>query len=257
MEIYSFNLNGLRSALQKGFEDWIRNIKPDIICLQEIKIQEDQINKMLFEYLGYRQFWFAAEKKGYSGVGILSKKSPDKVEYGMNIPKFDKEGRLIRLDFGDITLVNSYFPSGTTGELRQVVKMEYLEAITNYLKELLVIRPRVILCGDFNIAHKPEDINHPERHKKTSGFLPEEREWMDKLVDMGFIDTFRVFNKNKEQYSWWSYRANSREKNLGWRIDYHFISESLKSKLLGAGISSEVIQSDHCPVWIRISDFID
>jgi exodeoxyribonuclease III len=254
MNIYSLNLNGLRSAILKGLEKWIIEKSPDILCFQETKIQEQQIDKMLFEFLGYRQYWFSAEKKGYSGVGILSKKEPDKIITGMNNPKFDKEGRFIRLDFNNFTLINSYFPSGTTGDIRQMVKMEYLESIISYLAILMKSQQKILICGDFNIAHKPEDINHPERHKKTSGFLPEEREWMDKLVKLGFIDTFREFNTEKNQYSWWSYRANSRAKNLGWRIDYHFISEALRKDLLDAGINHEPVLSDHCPVWVRLSE---
>jgi exodeoxyribonuclease III len=254
--IISYNVNGLRSAIEKGFYDWLKNSMPDILCIQEIKLQEDQLDKMLFEYLGYYQYWNFAEKKGYSGVGILTKRKPDYISYGIGMQKYDIEGRVIRLDFGNISLVNSYFPSGTTGDVRQEFKMEYLASIKTYLENIRKYRNNIILSGDFNIAHKPEDINHPERHKNSSGFLPEEREWMDKMIDSGYIDTFRVFEKNPEQYSWWSYRANSRAKNLGWRIDYHFITNSLYDRLKGAGIMQEVVHSDHCPVWIEISGLI-
>ena len=251
-KIFSYNVNGLRAAISKGFLDWIAKENPDILLIQETKIQEDQLDKAAFESLGYHQFWNCAVKKGYSGVGILSKKKPDHVLNGMGIKKFDDEGRIIRLDFGDLTLINSYFPSGTMGGERQILKMKYLDAILQFLKELKVSRKNIIISGDYNIAHKPIDINHPERHNKTSGFLPEERAWVDIFLASGFIDTFRVYNSRPEQYSWWSYRANSRGKNLGWRIDYHMVTESLKPKLLNAGIMQDVVHSDHCPVWVEV-----
>jgi exodeoxyribonuclease-3 len=249
-KIISYNLNGLRSAISKGFMEWLQIENPDIICLQETKIQEDQINKMAFEFLGYHQVWHSAIKKGYSGVAILSKEKPDSFSIGIGIPDFDSEGRLICTNYGDITLVNSYFPSGTMGEVRQSVKMLYLDALYNYLSKLKESRPNIILTGDYNIAHTFIDINNPKRHLKTSGFLPEEREWMDKLIALGFVDTFRVFNQLPEQYSWWSYRAGSRSKNLGWRLDYCLVSETLKDNLYGAGILKDIMHSDHCPVYV-------
>lgn len=251
MKIISYNVNGLRAAIGKGFLDWLKTEDPDIICIQETKMQEEQVDKISIEALGYHQYWNMAEKKGYSGVGILSKKKADLYSPGIGIEKYDREGRLIRLDFNGFTLVNSYFPSGSSGEERQAFKMEYLSDIQNYIDELKKKRPEIVLCGDYNICHKAIDINHPERHKKSSGFLPEEREWMDKFVEKGFTDSFREFDKSPEKYSWWSYRANSRAKNLGWRIDYHMISDSLKPRLRNAGIMPEVKHSDHCPVWIE------
>lgn len=251
--VISYNVNGLRSAIEKGFFIWLKNIQPDILCIQELKLQENQLDKIIFEYLGYYHYWNFAMKKGYSGVGILTKIKPDFVSYGIGKSKFDNEGRVIRLDIGDISFVNSYFPSGTTGDIRQIYKMEYLDAIKNYLETIRKSRPNIIISGDFNIAHKPEDINHPERHKNSSGFLPEEREWMNSMIDSGYTDTFRVFDKRPGFYSWWSYRAKSREKNLGWRIDYHLITNSLKDRLNGAGIMQEVVHSDHCPVYIEIT----
>jgi len=245
-------VNGLRSALNKGFLDWLTNSGPDVLLIQETKLQEADLDKMLFEYAGYYQYWNFAEKKGYSGVGILTKIKPGQVIYGLGINKFDSEGRFIRIDLGDISLVNSYFPSGTTGDVRQSFKMEYLEAIKDYLGHLHTDHPNIIISGDFNIAHTPDDINHPERHKKTSGFLPEERAWMDELISSGYTDTFREFDKRAGQYSWWSYRANSRAKNLGWRIDYHFITNSLMHRLKRAGIMQDIVHSDHCPVWIDL-----
>ncbi len=250
--VISYNVNGLRSAISKGFMEWLVKENPDFLCLQEIKMQEDQVDKMAFEFLGYHQVWHAAQKKGYSGVAILSKQKPDSFSIGIGIPEFDFEGRLICVDAGDLTIVNSYFPSGTTGDIRQAIKMQYLEDIYSYLEKLKLTRPKIILTGDFNIAHKPIDINHPKRHLKSSGFLPEEREWMDRLLALGFVDTFRVFNQQPGQYSWWSYRAGSRGKNLGWRLDYHMVTEELKGSLLDAGIMQDVVHSDHCPVFVSL-----
>jgi exodeoxyribonuclease-3 len=250
IKIISYNVNGLRSAINKGFMKWLEQEKPDILCLQETKLQEDQVDKMSFEFHGYYQIWHSAQKKGYSGVAILSRQKPDFYSIGIGIPEFDFEGRLIRIDIGDTTFLNSYFPSGTTGEIRQAIKMKYLDAAYLYLENLKISRPNIVLSGDYNIAHKPIDINHPKKHLKSSGFLPEEREWMDKLISLGFVDTFRVFNQQPEQYSWWSYRAGSRGKNLGWRLDYHMVTKELSNRLINAGIMQSVVHSDHCPVYV-------
>jgi exodeoxyribonuclease III len=249
-KIISYNVNGLRSAVGKGFMEWIEKESPDVICLQEIKMLEDQVDKMAFEYLGYHQIWHSAQKKGYSGVALLSREKPDFFSVGIGIPDFDSEGRLIRIDKDDITIINSYYPSGTTGEIRQAVKMKYLDAVYNYVRKLKESRPNIVLSGDFNIAHKPIDINNPKLHLKSSGFLPEERAWMDGLLKLGFIDSFREFDQRPEQYSWWSYRAGSRGKNLGWRLDYHIVSNNLKDRLQNAGIMQNVLHSDHCPVYV-------
>ena len=254
MKIISYNVNGIRAALSNGLDQWIKEENPDILCIQEIKANIEQINTQAFESLGYYHFWFPAEKKGYSGVAILSKIKPDNVIYGIGIEKFDAEGRIIQADFGSLTIINSYFPSGTTGEVRQAFKMEYLDAFLNFTGNLLKKRPRLILSGDYNICHKPIDINHPELHEDVSGFLPEERAWMDTFVDNGFIDSFRVFNNKPAQYSWWSYRAGARPKNLGWRIDYHMVSIALKNNLKNAAILKDIVHSDHCPVFVEIEE---
>jgi exodeoxyribonuclease III len=253
LKIISYNVNGIRAALNKGFAEWMSKESPDVLCMQETKAQPEQIDTLVFEHLGYKSFVNSAEKKGYSGVAVFSKVEPDKITTGIGIEKFDIEGRVLRADFGDLTVISVYIPSGTTGGPRQEYKMEFLDAFSNYITELRKKRPKLVISGDYNICHKPIDINHPERHKKSSGFLPEEREWFDKFIETGLIDTFREYNHEPNQYSWWSYRANSREKNLGWRIDYHIITEELKQNLTNASILQDVVHSDHCPISIEIS----
>jgi len=252
VSIISYNVNGIRAALNKGLSEWIAEENPDILCFQEIKAGVNQFEQSVFSNLGYQGFWFPAEKKGYSGVGIITKLNPLEIVKGINEVKYDSEGRTITLDFENFILVNSYFPSGTTGDIRQNFKMEYLDDFYLYIENLKKSGKGIIVSGDFNICHKPIDINHPERHLKSSGFLPEEREWMDKFVHAGFLDSFREFNHDPHQYSWWSYRANSRAKNLGWRIDYHFVNHSLQKNLKSASILKEVYHSDHCPVKVEM-----
>jgi exodeoxyribonuclease III len=249
---YSFNVNGIRSALNKGFGDWLNTVKPDIVCIQETKAQPEQIDTILFEALGYYSYVFSAEKRGYSGVAVLSKLKPDNVIYGMGIDRYDSEGRLLRLDFNDISLINSYFPSGTTGDLRQDFKMDYLKDFKTYIDALKISRPNLIIAGDFNICHKEIDISKPENKKGVSGFLPEERNWVSEFLGSGFVDSFRVYNSEPNQYSWWSYRAGARQKNLGWRIDYHMVSETLMQRFISADIHQDIVMSDHCPVSLEL-----
>ncbi|MDR0659600.1 MAG: exodeoxyribonuclease III [Prevotellaceae bacterium] len=253
MKFISYNLNGIRAALNKGLIDWFKDELPDIFCIQESKAQSDQIESKLFEDLGYACYWNSAEKKGYSGTGIVSRVPINHVYFGIGLDKFDIEGRLIRADIGDYSLVCSYFPSGTMGDHRQEFKMEYLRAFTSYVKKLMQERSKIILTGDFNICHKPIDINNPEKHTTVSGFLPEEREWFDQLVELGFVDTFRVFCQEPNRYSWWSYRGGARARNVGWRIDYFLVSENIKHELKCADIQDWVVHSDHCPVIVDLN----
>lgn len=254
MKIISYNVNGIRAALGKGLADWLKEEQPDVFCLQETKAQNEQLNLPLFEQLGYQGYFVSAQKKGYSGVGILCKQTPDYVGYGMGNELYDSEGRVIRADFGDVTVVCVYIPSGTTGDVRQAFKMDFLADFEQFIRQLRKERPNVIVCGDYNIAHTPIDINHPERQVGVSGFLPEEREWLTHFIEGGMIDSFRVFDSRAEQYSWWTYRMGARKRNAGWRIDYHLVSEPLRNRLIGAGIMQEVVHSDHCPVWVEIKE---
>jgi len=250
MKIITYNVNGLRAALSKGFTQWLEGEQPDVVCLQETKAQPDQIPTLEFEALGYKSYFFSAKKKGYSGVAILTRVVPDHVEYGMGIPVYDDEGRFIRADYGDLSVV-----SGTTGDERQAFKMKWLEDFQHYIGELKKVRPNLILCGDYNICHRPIDIHDPVRNATNSGFLPEEREWIGEFIDTGFIDTFRYFHPEETgKYSWWSYRFNARANNKGWRIDYCMASESLKSQLKDACILPEVYHSDHCPCVLEIRE---
>ena len=254
MKIITFNVNGIRAAIKKGFFEWLVQENPDVICLQETKAQPEQIDVLKFKELGYYSYIHSAEKKGYSGVAIFSKKEADFIKIGIGNSDFDREGRLIRADFGDITIFNSYFPSGTTGDIRQDFKMSYLAAIQDFMVSFTKERPNAILCGDYNICHKEIDISNPKNKKGVSGFLPEEREWVSQFLESGFVDAFRVFDKSAEKYTWWSYRANARAKNLGWRLDYHMVTEPLKDRLQSSKILSDIAMSDHCPVVLEVED---
>jgi exodeoxyribonuclease-3 len=252
MRIISYNLNGIRSAISKGWLDWLKSANPDVICLQELKANSDQIDHSPLLELGYHLYWHSAQKKGYSGVAVFSKIKPDHVEYGCGIKKYDDEGRVLRVDFGDFSVMSVYMPSGSSGEERQAFKMKWLEEFHDYILDLKKKRKKLIICGDYNICPQPIDIHNPKSNATTSGFLPEERAWVDQFLKSGFIDTFRYFNKEPHQYTWWSFRANSRAKNLGWRIDYNLATQNLKDKLRRVAILAEARHSDHCPVLLEI-----
>jgi len=251
-KIISYNLNGIRSAISKNFIVWLKEENPDIICIQETKAMKEQLDTSAFDDLGYKQYWYSAQKKGYSGTAIFTKDKPDSIIYGLGIEQYDNEGRFIRADYNNITLINSYFPSGSMGDIRQKIKMKYLYDVYEYIKELQKTRPNIIISGDYNICHKAIDINHPERHEDISGFLPEEREWFDKFLELGLIDSFRKFNHEPNNYSWWSFRQNARQKNIGWRIDYHIVSKPIENNIKSASILKDIYHSDHCPVVLEI-----
>jgi exodeoxyribonuclease-3 len=252
MRIISYNVNGIRAAITKGFLNWIQQANPDVICLQEIKATPDQIPLIDVELSGFPyHYWFPAQKKGYSGVAILCKTKPNNVVFGTGIDHMDFEGRNLRVDFDDFSVMSLYLPSGTNSD-RLDHKFKYMDDFQHYVDELIKEVPNIIICGDYNICHEAIDIHDPIRNKTVSGFLPEERAWLDKFMKRGFIDTFRVFNKEPNNYSWWSYRANARANNKGWRIDYCLASEPLKNRVTRAVILPEAKHSDHCPVLVEI-----
>ena len=251
MKIISYNINGIRAAIRKGLLEWIKIESPDIICFQEIKANIEQFNILDFEKLGYYCYWHSAKKRGYSGVAILSKKKPLSVVYGCGVEKFDLEGRVLKAEFEHINIFCCYFPSGSSGDVRQGFKMDFLNFFYGFMK-LEKLSKNALVCGDYNICHKPIDIHDPIRNKRSSGFLPEERAWLDSFLKLGFVDTFRVKNSTPNNYSWWSYRANARLNNKGWRIDYHMLSEALVGQIKTANILSDVHHSDHCPISVEL-----
>ena len=252
MTVASYNVNGIRAAMSKGFVSWLVATNPDVICLQEIKAMEDQIDTEALAEAGYvYQYYFSAQKKGYSGVAILSKTQPDHVEYGTGIEGMDVEGRNLRADFGPLSVMSMYLPSGTNTD-RLSYKFNYMDEIYDYFMELKKQRPELIVCGDYNICHEAIDIHDPIRNQTVSGFLPEERAWMSKLLGSGFVDSFRHLNKNPHHYTWWTYRANARANNKGWRLDYGLITEPLLPQLKRSLILSQAVHSDHCPILVEL-----
>ena len=257
MYIVSYNVNGIRAALNKGLSDWLKAENPDMVCIQETKAQPEQIEQHLFEELGYHCYWFSAQKKGYSGVGILSKVKPRHVEYGMGIEAYDAEGRFLRADFDDFSLVSVYHPSGSSGDERQAFKMQWLEDFTVYVNQLRKQIPNLVVSGDYNICRLWIDIHNPTKQEGTSGFLPEEREWFQRFVDHQWVDSFREFVPEPDHYSWWSYRAGARGKNKGWRIDYNMVSAPMAARLTNANILPDAKHSDHCPVGVKLQSSHD
>ena len=238
--------------MKKGFIDWLNITRPDILCLQETKAMKEQVDVALIEKQGYHHYWFSAEKKGYSGVAIFSKKNPVNISYGSGIGHMDFEGRVLRLDFEKLSVMSLYLPSGTNIN-RLDYKFKFMDEFRVYIDNLKLEFPNLVICGDYNICHQAIDIHDPVRNKTVSGFLPEERDWLNRFINAGFIDSFRFLNPEPNQYTWWSYRANARKNNKGWRIDYALVSESLKKNISKSFILSEVYHSDHCPVGLELT----
>lgn len=255
MKIISYNLNGIRSAASKGLYSWLNETEADVFCFQELKANKEDIDSAALVEAGFHTYWFSAKKKGYSGVGIISRIEPEEVIYGCGIERADDEGRVIQMRFKNgIHLINTYFPSGSSGDEKQAFKMKFLSEYLPYLqREYLKKGTKLVLAGDYNICHKPIDIHDPVSNKNSSGFLPEERAWMDDFFNSGMVDSFRVVNPDPHHYSWWSFRANSRANNKGWRIDYINVSDNLREKISHAEILPEVKHSDHCPVLLQLS----
>tara|TARA_B110000211_G_scaffold122796_1_gene141658 strand:+ start:3677 stop:4396 length:720 start_codon:yes stop_codon:yes gene_type:complete len=237
--------------MRKGFIEWLKQANPDVICIQETKATKDQVEVEQIEQAGYHHYWFSADKKGYSGVAIFSKVKPNHVEYGTGISHMDFEGRNIRLDFDKVSVMSLYLPSGSNVS-RIEYKYKFMDDFLEYVNQLKKDIPNLVICGDYNICHEAIDIHDPVRNKKVSGFLPEERDWMGRFIGSGFIDSFRYFTKDPHHYTWWSYRANSRANNKGWRIDYNMVSQPLQENLNRAVILAEAKHSDHCPLLVEL-----
>jgi len=253
MRIVTYNVNGIRSALRKDWLSWLKAVDADVVCLQEIKATPDVVPEILMiEQLGYEHYWYPAQKKGYSGTAILTRVTPSHVEYGCGHELYDYEGRIIRADFGDLSVMSTYFPSGTSGDIRQEFKYRFLDDFQSYTDQLRSERPNLVISGDYNICHRPIDIHNPISNARSSGFLPEEREWMENFINSGYVDSFRWLNPDPHHYTWWSYRANARARNLGWRIDYNMVSLPLQSKIRHTAILADAVHSDHCPVLLDL-----
>lgn len=254
MRIVTYNVNGIRSALRKDWLSWLKTVDADVVCLQEIKATPEQVVELLLiEELGYEHYWYPAQKKGYSGTAILTRISPNHVEYGCGHELYDYEGRIIRADFDGVSVMSTYFPSGTSGDLRQDFKYHFLDDFQQYANNLRLVHPNLVISGDYNICHRAIDIHNPISNARSSGFLPEEREWMENFINSGFIDSFRCQNPDPHHYTWWSYRANARSRNLGWRIDYNMVSKPLEDKIQHTAILADAVHSDHCPVLLDLN----
>ena len=252
MKIVSWNVNGLRAVLKKNFMEYLAEENPDIFCIQETKLQEAQIPQEILELQGYHSYWNFAERKGYSGVAVFTRQKPISVVYSIGDADFDHEGRLLLLEFEDFSLINCYFPNGQKDDERLQFKLSYYARMFELMQRIRESGKNLIVCGDFNTAHHPIDLANPKQNEKVSGFLPIERAWLDKIEEHGWVDTFRQFNQEPDQYSWWSYRFNARMKNAGWRIDYFFVNSEFLNKIKNAFIRQQVMGSDHCPVGVEI-----
>lgn len=253
MRLISFNVNGIRAIEKKGFFDWVHKESPDVLCLQETKAHKEQLSDKILNQEGYDSYWTDCQvKKGYSGVAVYTKIKPNQVEHGIGIPEFDDEGRIIKLHFDDFILFNVYFPNGGRGNTRVPYKMRFYDAFYKHCQNLLSEGKKVIVTGDVNTAHREIDLARPKNNEKNTGFLPEEREWVSQFIELGFHDTFRMFEKGPDNYTWWDYKTRARDRNVGWRIDYFFVSDNMKNQVKHAGIMNDVMGSDHCPVFIDL-----
>ena len=254
MKIITYNVNGIRSAINKNWLAWLQATDADVVCLQEIKCTPDQfVDIILLEQMGYQHYWNPAEKKGYSGTAIFTKHTPKHIEYGSGMDDYDREGRVIRADFEDCSVMSTYFPSGSSGDERQMFKYRFLDDFQEYIDQLKLEFPKLVVSGDYNICHRPIDIHNPKSNANSSGFQPAEREWMENYLKSGFIDSFRHFSQEPHHYTWWSFRSGARNRNLGWRIDYNMVSEGLRDHLCRAAILPEARHSDHCPVLLELA----
>lgn len=253
LRLVSWNVNGIRAAIRKGFWDWLDDHAPDLVCLQETRIHPDQLTDKMLDPPHHFGYWVSAERRGYSGVATFSRHKPQAVREGFGLSRFDAEGRVLLTEHPGFTLLNAYFPSGQRGHERVSYKLEFYDALLEHCKGLRVQGHRLVVCGDFNTAHQPIDLARPAQNKKTSGFLPEEREALTQWMESGFVDSFRALHPEEEAYSWWTYRANARARNVGWRLDYFLVDELLMPRVEDARILGEVIGSDHCPVELRLA----
>lgn len=253
IRILSWNVNGIRAVYKKGFIDWFKSENPDILCIQETKATRKQFPADIRHFDGYYTYFCEAARKGYSGVALYTKIKPKNVEYGFGIDKFDLEGRTIIADYEEFVLFNVYFPNGKMSDERLKYKMEFYDAFLEHAEKLRKQSKNIVVCGDLNTAHKEIDLARPKENEKISGFLPEERAWLDKLVSMGYVDTFREFNQEPGQYTWWSYRTRARERNVGWRLDYFFVNKEFMNHVKSSFIMSDVTGSDHCPIGLEIT----
>ena len=252
MKIYSWNVNGIRAASGKGFTEWFNETKPDILCLQETKAHKEQVPPEIAGPTDYFPYWNSAKKRGYSGVAMFSRNEPVNINYGLGVDEYDTEGRVIETDHGDFVLFNIYVPNGQRDLGRVPFKLAFCDKLLERCETLKKQDRKLIICGDYNTAHKEIDLKNPQSNQKNTGFLPEERAWIDKFIEHGYVDIFREFNQEPENYTWWSYRLDARARNIGWRIDYFFVSENMKDNVKDSFILPEVMGSDHCPIGIEV-----
>jgi exodeoxyribonuclease-3 len=250
--LLSWNVNGLRAVVKKGFVDFLQDRRPDILAIQETKLQQEQLPAEIHQIPGYKSTWSFAEKKGYSGTGIFYKQAPQRIQMEFAHPVLNHEGRIIELEYPPFTLFNVYFPNGQMSEERLQYKLAFYDEILTYFNSLRKGGRRLVICGDVNTAHRPIDLKRPKENEDRSGFLPIERAWIDKLLASGYVDTLRMFNQEPDQYTWWTYRMRAREKNVGWRIDYFFVSDDLQKHVVDATILSDIYGSDHCPIGLTL-----